>query len=287
LTITAITTASFAFSGDDGNGVGVAGFDCSLDGDPFAACADHVTYSDLSDGSHTFAVRALDALGHVDPTLAGFAWLVDTIPPQTTITDSPPDPSNGSASFSFGSNEEQSAFECQLDGGNFSACISPQSYRGLSEGAHTFAVRAIDAVGNIDPTPANFAWTIDASAPTVTFGEANGQGDGTNISPIHFTVIFGEPVTGFGDSPDDVLISGTASRGATATVTDDAPNDGTTYNVAVSGMAMDGTVMISIPAGAATDLAGNPNTGSVNPSKSVVFDFTEAGQSLFLPVIIR
>ncbi len=373
LTITAITTASFAFSGDDGNGVGVAGFDCSLDGDPFAACADHVTYPDLSDGSHTFAVRSFDALGHVDPTPAGFAWMVDTLPPQTTITGNPTDPSNGSASFSFGSNEEPSTFECQLDSGNFSTCISPlsltnlsegnhafavraidragnrdstptsytwrvdttppdttitgapapqmsspnisfsgsdgesgvagfacqldnggfdtcsspQSYRGLSEGAHTFAVRAIDAVGNIDPTPASLVWTIDASAPTVTFGEANGQGDGTNISPIHFTVIFGEPVTGFGDSPDDVLISGTASRGATATVTDDAPNDGTTYNVAVSGMAMDGTVMISIPAGAATDLAGNPNTGSVNPSKSVVFDFTEAGQSLFLPVIIR
>lgn len=287
LTITAITTASFTFRGDDGNGVGVAGFDCSLDGDPFVACVDNVTYSDLTDGDHTFAVRTLDALGQVDATPTSFTWLVDTLPPQTTITGNPTDPSNASASFSFGSNEEQSTFECRLDSGNFSACTSPQSYSGLSNGAHTFAVRAIDQVGNIDPTPANFAWTIDVSAPTVTFGETNGEGDGTSISSIHFTVIFGEPVTGFGDSPDDVLISGTASRGATATVTDLAPNDGTTYNVAVSGMTMDGTVMISIPAGAATDLAGNPNSGSANPSNSVVFDFIEAGQLLFLPVIIR
>lgn len=373
LTITAVTTASFTFSGDDGNGVGVAGFDCSLDGDPFTACADNVTYPDLSDGSHTFAVRALDALGQVDETPASFTWSVDTLPPQTTITGNPSDPSNASASFSFGSNEEQSTFECQLDSGNFSACTSPlslatlsdgahtfavratdragnsdstatsytwvvdtippdtritgdsasttsspnisfagsdsgsgvasfeceldgggfgvctspQSYNGLGDGEHAFVVRAIDAVGNIDATPASLTWTIDASAPTVTFGETNGQADQTSVSPIHFTVIFSEPVIGFGDSPADVPISGTASRGATATVTDLAPHDGTTYNVAVSGMALDGTVMISIPAGAATDLAGNPNTGSVNPSKSVVFDFIEAGQSLFLPMIIR
>lgn len=51
-------------------------------------------------------------------------------------------------------------FECSLDGAVFTACTSPKNYSGLSFGAHTFQVRAIDQANNVDPTPAVFAWTI-------------------------------------------------------------------------------------------------------------------------------
>src|SRR4029077_18532457 len=47
-------------------------------------------------------------------------------------------------------------------------CTSPQSYSSLSEGSHTFRVRAIDSAANTDPTPASFTWTVDTIAPTVT-----------------------------------------------------------------------------------------------------------------------
>ncbi len=56
---------------------------------------------------------------------------------------------------------------------------------------------------------------------------------------LHFTVVFDEPVSGFTDS--DVTLSGTAGA-TTASVSQIAPNNGTTYDVAVSGMTSGGTV---------------------------------------------
>ena len=36
----------------------------------------------------------------------------------------------------------------------------------LTEGAHTFNVRAYDLLGNVDPTPATYSWTINLGAPS-------------------------------------------------------------------------------------------------------------------------
>ncbi|MFN7929037.1 MAG: Ig domain-containing protein [Blastocatellia bacterium] len=47
-----------------------------------------------------------------------------------------------------------------MDSGNWTACTSPQSYSGLANGAHTFQVRAKNAAGNVDPTPAIYPWTV-------------------------------------------------------------------------------------------------------------------------------
>ena len=111
-------------------------------------------------------MRATDAAGNVDASPASFTFTVDTTPANTTITSSPPAASSStSASFSFTASDAGPGFECSIDGGAFADCSSPTSYTGLSEAAHTFEVRAEDAAGNLDPTPATHAWTVDQTAP--------------------------------------------------------------------------------------------------------------------------
>ena len=73
---TASTTASFSFSGVDSGNSGVAGFQCQLDNGGFAACISPQSYSDLSLGSHTFQVRAIDNAGNVAASPASFTWTI-------------------------------------------------------------------------------------------------------------------------------------------------------------------------------------------------------------------
>jgi hypothetical protein len=90
-----------------------------------------------------------------------FALRFDLAPPDTTITSGPPaSTASNDASFAFTASEPVAFFECQVDGAGFVPCGSPQSYTGLTEGSHTFEVRSTDFNGNVDPTPATYAWTI-------------------------------------------------------------------------------------------------------------------------------
>ncbi len=89
----------------------------------------------------------------------------DTTAPNTSITGGPSGTSSStSAEFNFAATEP-GTFECALDGGAFQGCTSPKKYADLAVGSHVFAVRATDAAGNSDPTPAERTWVIDTSAP--------------------------------------------------------------------------------------------------------------------------
>jgi hypothetical protein len=168
---TSSQATSFSFASSEPGST----FECRLDADAWAACSSPQPYSDLSAGSHTFEVRAGDALGHVDPTPSAHTWtIVDGPPPDT----SPPDTAivlgtsgtvaSSAASFSFSSTEFGSTFECRLDAGAWADCSSPHAYSGLADGPHGFEVRAIDPAGNTDPEPASQTWTIDTAAPETT-----------------------------------------------------------------------------------------------------------------------
>ncbi len=140
-------------------------FSCKLDGRDYSPCASPEPYTGLSDGAHTFRVRATDAAGNTGAASV-YGWTVDTIAPDTAISSGPAAAStSAAAAFAFTSSE-QSSFSCSVDGRAFAPCVSPQTFGGLANGNHAFRVRATDAAGNTDPSPASYAWTVNAVVPT-------------------------------------------------------------------------------------------------------------------------
>ena len=74
------TSAQIGFSHADG-----ATFLCKLDTGAEAPCTSPTTYTNLADGFHQVAVRAVDAAGNVGPP-ATRGWTVDTTAPPVAIT---------------------------------------------------------------------------------------------------------------------------------------------------------------------------------------------------------
>ncbi|HEY5160639.1 MAG TPA: hypothetical protein VII83_06150, partial [Gaiellaceae bacterium] len=117
-------------------------------------------------GAHTFRVRAIDTSGNVDASPAERVFTIDTTAPDTQITSGPSALTRKkTASFSFSSPEVSATFECRLDGAAWTACVSPKTYSGLSDGRHSFNARAKDQLGNVDATPSSRVFRIDTRAP--------------------------------------------------------------------------------------------------------------------------
>jgi hypothetical protein len=62
--------------------------------------------------------------------------------------------------FKFTSSEANSTFLCKLDRKPFKKCRSPKKYKKLKPGKHVFKVKAKDAAGNVDPTPAKRVFRV-------------------------------------------------------------------------------------------------------------------------------
>jgi hypothetical protein len=102
--------------------------------------------------------------------------LVITTAPDTWLTSSPPGTTTGTdALFSFRASEPRASFECRLDGAAWTACHAPKAFSSLRAGSHRFAVRALDSVGNADPSPAGLTWTIESPlTPRLSCGKVAG-----------------------------------------------------------------------------------------------------------------
>lgn len=150
------TSPTFAFSANEDD----VDFECRLDDGEWEPCASPKTYAGVADGPRTFAVRGTDAAGNVSEVAVSEPFAIDTVNPVTTITAGPTDGAAvepGSVSFEFSADKDGSRFECKLDSGPFLPCSSPRVYEALASGSHTFAVRAIDALGNIgNPVQVSF-----------------------------------------------------------------------------------------------------------------------------------
>jgi VCBS repeat-containing protein len=177
-------TPTFSFASDDG----AASFECRVDVGSWSTCVSPHTAPTLADGNHTFAVRAVDSAGNIDPSPASHTWTIDTVPPDTILTSTPPDPDDDNTpTFSFIGSDGAVGFECQVDGGNWSNCPSPHTTATLSDGEHTFAVRALDSAGNADASPASHSWTIDATPPDTTLDSAPADPDNDNTPTFTFS----------------------------------------------------------------------------------------------------
>jgi LPXTG-site transpeptidase (sortase) family protein len=135
----------------------------------------------------------------------------------------------------------------------------------------------LDNAGNALPAgepSTDETYTVDNVSPDVTIEQAASQDDPTSTLPINFTVVFDEPIDDVTLSEGDFTLGGTATGTLAATVTEIAPMDKTTFNVAVSGVSGDGTVTVAMAADAVQDPAGNGNTTSTSSDNSVTFDGT-------------
>jgi hypothetical protein len=214
---------------------------------------------------------------------------VESQPPKVTIDQSAgqPDPTNGSAitfAVHFSSNVTGfDATDVSLAGSSVSGTLvvgvsgSGNNYTVTVTGmagtgavvANIPAAAAIDSFGqaNLASTSTDNTVTFDDIAPTVAIEQAAGQADPATTGPVVFTVHFSEIVTGFDGS--DISFAGSTVGG---TIVAEVTGSGADYTVTVSGMAGQGTVVASIPAGAAADAAGNANSASSSSDNVVTFD---------------
>ena len=170
--LTNSTTASITFSSNESGST----FESRLDNGAFAAATSPQSLTALSDGSHTFEVRAKDAAGNTDATPASATWMVDTVAPDTQIGTKPAANTNvADGSFTFSSPDTTATFEASLDNGAYAASTSPYKTGALADGSHNVRIRARDGAGNTDATPASYTWTIDTVAPdTAILASPNG-----------------------------------------------------------------------------------------------------------------
>ena len=196
-----------------------ATFECRLGTGDWRPCTSPHTTPDLADGTYAFAVRAVDLAGNVDQTPAVDDFRVDTAPPETSLESGPPVFTNSATPTFTYTSDDGVRFECRLGGGDWVACSTPHTVAALADGEHTFQVRAGDAAGNVDPTPATSTFTVDTRPPQTTI--VDGPHEFTNDPTPRFEIASDE-VTGttFICKIDDQDYAACASPLTLATLTD-------------------------------------------------------------------
>ena len=189
------STQTWSISASDAT-AGVASVECSVGltgaAPSYGACSgasDSHTATGLAPGQYTFRARVYDAAGNV--TQASRSFTIDGDAPDTTIVAGPPDGSSSSsadASFSFTAGEPGASLSCRL----YATALTPPAFvscpggsysaNGLPPGTYTFEVRATDAYGNVDSTPAKRTFTVTAAPAAGTGDGPNAPGGSTSVA---------------------------------------------------------------------------------------------------------
>lgn len=112
--------------------------------------------AETTDATRSFAL--IQTFNGVNSSAATLQWQRDTVAPTASLSAYPSNPNlSVSASFTFSSNESGSTFECKLDTASYAACTSPLNYASVTNGNHTFYLRATDQAGNVSSVQ-SYAW---------------------------------------------------------------------------------------------------------------------------------
>lgn len=137
----------------------------------------------------------------------------------------------------------------------------------LGDGSHTVRATQADAAGNISPESNVINFTIDATAPSVTVNQKEGQADPTPVNSATFTVVFSEAIDAGSFTANDLTVAGT-----TGVVASFSQLNATTWEVAVTGMTRGDTAVVNLGASSVTDAMGNGNQASTSTDNAVKFD---------------
>jgi hypothetical protein len=138
-------------------------FAWQIDGGPWSdfSSAIKITLYSLFEGTHTVAALAKDPAGNVTPSPAAVTFTVDRTPPDTRVDSVTQNPASGETVVRFSGRDNQPLpnrlqYSWRLDSGDWTpfSDAAQASFPSLSAVPHLFEVRARDAAGNVDPTPA-------------------------------------------------------------------------------------------------------------------------------------
>jgi hypothetical protein len=168
------STPTVTFHGSDTNGVS---FQCSFTGPSSGSanpCSSPYDFGgSLGDGDYTAHVTAVDGAQNQTQS-SDIDFTIDATPPVTVIDSAPSGTtSDNTPTVTFHANDATVAtFTCKVDSGSAAACSSPATFGPLSDGPHTIAVKATDAVGNVELTPQTASFTVNTIQPVVPLAPA-------------------------------------------------------------------------------------------------------------------
>ena len=233
-------TPTFTFTGSTIAPRTIAGFECSVNAAPFAACISPHTTTPLADGNYNFQVRAIDDLNTPDPSPEVTFFTIDTVPPtinygavQTNSTANVPFTANVSDNLAVA--EVRVFFS--LNGGPFNSAVcaamlgegGPTPYQCTIPGqrsgtAVAYYVRATDTAGNNGFEP-------PATAPNMYLTGTGGEVPSGTYSTLFLSV--GATLGGNAMVEDALIFAAssivdtggtTLTLGCNATVTGAGPN---------------------------------------------------------------
>ncbi|MEA2496396.1 MAG: trimeric autotransporter adhesin, partial [Thermoleophilaceae bacterium] len=216
---------------------------------------------DYSEGSHSWQIKAVDAVGNVRSSSVR-DFTVDATPPGAALLGTPPDSAftTGTPTFSWSSVADSGSgvdhYELVIDGSKDSdiapgacsaTCQAPATLGLPLAGTHTWAVRAVDAVGNASESTTR-AFTVDSIPPDVFTPAAPADGAvvpgqavyswppaNDSLSGVdHYDLVF-DAVTG-GTSSSQTVQPGTCSVNACSAQVTKAEGDYTWHVTATDGV---------------------------------------------------